>query len=348
MAAKKMPKPFVKAMEKQFPKGATITPAKGKALFGGKETKAEEAKEKKAFPGKSYAKAEAKFEPKGKPFKCGGKVKKYAEGGLAEIGDVEEGKPAGGRFSEDTYARARAFAKAAEREEPVKVSKPARAAAKPEPKEEVIQPRAKATQSTARDAESKDADTAVVDRSPTVANAKKLYSDAERDANFTKNFKPADESAGANKYRDQAIGAALGAIPVGGGAALIGKGVQAASKAGAPIVARAAQWASPAAATKAVSAAREAAPTVAARTKELVMADRVGPKAADWASRASANKAVEAKRAAAVKGNPAPKSKAKEITDKSGYRESEKNIEFKRGGAIRGTGMARPKKTRFI
>ena len=50
-------------------------------LFKGKESKAEEAKEKKAFPSKkAYAKAEAKFEgekpAKGKPFKCGGKVKK--------------------------------------------------------------------------------------------------------------------------------------------------------------------------------------------------------------------------------------------------------------------------------
>jgi hypothetical protein len=48
--------------------------------FAGKETKAEEKAEKKAFPGKkAYAKAEKKFEPfkkGGKPFACGGKVKK--------------------------------------------------------------------------------------------------------------------------------------------------------------------------------------------------------------------------------------------------------------------------------
>ena len=42
----------------------------GRVLFGGKETKAEEKAEKKAFPGKkAYAAAEKRFEP----FKKGGK-----------------------------------------------------------------------------------------------------------------------------------------------------------------------------------------------------------------------------------------------------------------------------------
>ena len=48
---------------------------KNKAPFFGKETKAEEAKEKKAFPSKkAYKAAEKKLE--GRPFACGGKVKK--------------------------------------------------------------------------------------------------------------------------------------------------------------------------------------------------------------------------------------------------------------------------------
>ena len=70
--------------------------------FMGKESKAEEASEKKKFPGKkAYAKAEAKFEGEKMPkFACGGKTKRYADGG-----DI----PEGGRFDEDTYARARRF-----------------------------------------------------------------------------------------------------------------------------------------------------------------------------------------------------------------------------------------------
>lgn len=56
--------------------------ATGKALFAGKESKAEEAAEKRAFPGKkAYAKAEAKFEGEKPKFACGGKVKKFADGG---------------------------------------------------------------------------------------------------------------------------------------------------------------------------------------------------------------------------------------------------------------------------
>lgn len=43
--------------------------------FAGKESKKEEASERKAFPGKkAYAKAEKRLE--GRPFGCGGKVKK--------------------------------------------------------------------------------------------------------------------------------------------------------------------------------------------------------------------------------------------------------------------------------
>ena len=54
--------------------------------FIGKETKGEEGKEKKAVKGKgkgAYAKAEKKFE--GEAFKCGGKVKKMADGGDMDI-----------------------------------------------------------------------------------------------------------------------------------------------------------------------------------------------------------------------------------------------------------------------
>ena len=70
--------------------------------FMGKESKAEEASEKKKFPSKkAYAKAEAKFEgEKMSKFACGGKTKRYADGG---------GIPEGGKFDADTYARARKF-----------------------------------------------------------------------------------------------------------------------------------------------------------------------------------------------------------------------------------------------
>lgn len=83
--------------------------AKGnlKALFAGKESKAEEAKEKKAVGKKGYAAAEKKFEgerfavggkvPSAKDMgdlgmKCGGKVKKYARGGGIEVRGKTRGK----------------------------------------------------------------------------------------------------------------------------------------------------------------------------------------------------------------------------------------------------------------
>lgn len=332
MAAKKMPKPFVKAMEKQFPKGATITPAKGKALFGGKETKAEEAKEKKAFPGKSYAKAEAKFEPKGKPFKCGGKVKKYAEGGLAEIGDVEEGKPAGGRFSEDTYARARAFAKAAEREEPVKVSKPARAAAKPEPKEEVIQPRTKADYGN----ESR--------RAPAATNPD-YGNEGRREVPMTKAQKMDDVftrvrrgiDAGGKLGEDgptfipgPATNKALTAVP---------KGIEMATKAVRAALpgprASATALPSPTSAAQATRVGTNPTPKALPKPRE---------QASTWKSRESANADVAKKRAEAAKGRTPPEP----AKGKQKFNDDEAGMEFKRGGAIRGAGMARPKKTRFI
>lgn len=54
---------------------------KAKSTFKGRESKAEEAAEKKAFPSKAaYAKAERMAEGE-KAYKCGGGVKKYADGG---------------------------------------------------------------------------------------------------------------------------------------------------------------------------------------------------------------------------------------------------------------------------
>jgi len=69
---------------KKFKKGGD-TMAKFNPFIG-KETKGEEGKEKKAVKGKgkgAYAKAEKKFE--GEAFKCGGKVKKMADGGDMDI-----------------------------------------------------------------------------------------------------------------------------------------------------------------------------------------------------------------------------------------------------------------------
>lgn len=59
---------------------------KGKNPFIGKESAKEEVAERKVAPNKkAYAKAEAKFEGEGvKGMKCGGKVKKYADGGVTE------------------------------------------------------------------------------------------------------------------------------------------------------------------------------------------------------------------------------------------------------------------------
>ena len=83
----------------QAQKGKAMATKKKSPLFGGKETAAEETAERKKFPGKAaYKKAEAQFEGERPGMKCGGKVKKMAEGGLSE-----------GRFDEDTYARARKF-----------------------------------------------------------------------------------------------------------------------------------------------------------------------------------------------------------------------------------------------
>ena len=63
---------------------------KGGNVFAGKESKAEEAKEKKMFgSGAAYKKAEAKYEGE---MKKGGCVKKYARGGGIEIRGKTKGK----------------------------------------------------------------------------------------------------------------------------------------------------------------------------------------------------------------------------------------------------------------
>lgn len=92
---------------KKFKGGGNMAKANLKALFGGKETKAEEAKEKKAVGKKGYAAAEKKFEgekltvggkvPKASDMgdlgmKCGGKVKKYARGGGIEVRGKTKGR----------------------------------------------------------------------------------------------------------------------------------------------------------------------------------------------------------------------------------------------------------------
>lgn len=71
-----------------FSKGGDTMATKGKmaALFGGKESKAEESKEKKAFPTKAgYKKAEAKFE--GEKFASGGFVR--SADGIAKKGKTK-------------------------------------------------------------------------------------------------------------------------------------------------------------------------------------------------------------------------------------------------------------------
>lgn len=79
MATKKPSKAFVGEMEKMYPKGATVSP------FKGKESKAEESKEKKQFPTKrGYAAMEAKKE--------GEKMPKFARGGGIETQGKTRGK----------------------------------------------------------------------------------------------------------------------------------------------------------------------------------------------------------------------------------------------------------------
>lgn len=90
-------------MKRKMPSFMNDKPAKGKNPFAGKEPVKEEAAERKKFPSKkAYAKAEAKFE--GEKYACGGKVKRYADGGEIEEGPNEN-------ISDDTRARAMRFAR---------------------------------------------------------------------------------------------------------------------------------------------------------------------------------------------------------------------------------------------
>ena len=75
-----------------FSKGGDTMAKSMKALFAGKESKKEEAAERKAFPSKmAYKKAEAKYE--GETMKKGGATKKMASGGIttAKMGAVKSG-----------------------------------------------------------------------------------------------------------------------------------------------------------------------------------------------------------------------------------------------------------------
>lgn len=84
---------------RKFGKGGDIMATKGlKAIFAGKESKAEEKAEKKAVGGSkaAYKKAEMKYE--GEPMKKGGGVKKMASGGSASSradGIAQRGKTKG-------------------------------------------------------------------------------------------------------------------------------------------------------------------------------------------------------------------------------------------------------------
>lgn len=97
-----------------MPAAKSAKPAKGKNPFAGRESAAEEAAEKKKFPGKkAYAKAESQFEGEG--MKCGGKVKKMACGGKAKRyadGGVTEGPNA--NIDDDVRARALRAVRAAQ------------------------------------------------------------------------------------------------------------------------------------------------------------------------------------------------------------------------------------------
>jgi hypothetical protein len=86
-------KDFINADKgRKFKEGGGMATKSMKALFAGKETKAEEKAEKKAFPGKmAYKKAEAKYE--GEPMKKGGGVKKMALGGMTKMGSVRTAAP---------------------------------------------------------------------------------------------------------------------------------------------------------------------------------------------------------------------------------------------------------------
>ena len=113
--------------------------AKKPMMFGGKESASEERAEKRVGA-KAYAAGEKKegekpnpfgakkaapfgAKPKPKPFACGGKVRKYAEGGEvdAPVASVREG--ANSNIDDDVRARAMAF-----------VNKASAPAAKPKPK----------------------------------------------------------------------------------------------------------------------------------------------------------------------------------------------------------------------
>ena len=113
---KKMIKKAVTMHDKQLHGGKKTDLAKlkkGGMTFAGKESKAEEAKEKKMFgSGAAYKKAEAKYE--GERMKKGGKIKKYEDGGLTFADMPEEDRASQARAAMDAInARQAAASEAA-------------------------------------------------------------------------------------------------------------------------------------------------------------------------------------------------------------------------------------------
>lgn len=79
---------------RKFAGGGEMATKSMKGLFAGKESRAEERAERKAFPSKAaYKRAEAKYE--GETMKKGGSVKKMASGGIAtaKMGSVKTAAP---------------------------------------------------------------------------------------------------------------------------------------------------------------------------------------------------------------------------------------------------------------
>lgn len=268
---------------------------------------------------------------KGKPAKGinpFAKSKKYAAGGLAEIGDVDEGKPEGGRFSEDTYARARAFAKAAEREEPQPATK-AKSAPKPapkaEPKEEIMSERKPGTGS-GRGGQG----------GPTAAELATAGKRKQLDE-FRASVKRGVDAYGTGDTSEGPLfmpGPAANRAMVG--TARLGSAAKAARPAlPAPSAPSGPALPSPRMAPSSPRVGTNPAPKALPKPRE---------QATTWKSRESAIADVAKKRAAAAKGRPAPKTKGDDIKAKSRFKDDEAGMEFKCGGKV----QARTKKARYI
>ena len=282
--------------------------AKMANLFAGRETVKEEAAERKKFPSKkAYAKAEAKFE--GEKYACGGKVKRYADGGVIEGPNKN--------IDDDTRARAMRFARGEmDSEAPAAkpVAKAAPRASRPVPAKTA--PKVAEYKPTAP----KTFDPNVVGSGPDTGRFKPRAETpvdsgkADRAARIDEAMKGIRE---AGQYRETGEAGKPAFLPGMGGAgraaanAVRGMGAPA-TKATAEIGKRAVQGVDEA---------------MYARTAETA-------KKATSAARSAAAKSAERAMTASKAAKPSPRARTRGNQDEAG-------VEFKSGGSVRGGGAAK-------